>query len=173
MSQGDKSMPRRICQPSHGPDGRRRRGFSLMEVVVTTLIMGVMAGVAVPRIMYNLSDYRAESAANRIAADLRLAQKYARTTGSSETATFDVVNDRYSFSTIPDPKTKAQVYSVNVSESPYSAMISSVNMGGGTSVTFNGLGFPETSGTLSVTAGQSSWIIKLEAASGSLTVGEE
>ena len=144
-----------------------------MEVVVTTLIMGVMAGVAVPRIMYNLSDYRAESAANRIAADLRLAQKYARTTGSSETATFDVVNDRYSFSTIPDPKTKTQFYSVNVSEYPYSAMISSVDMGGGTSVTFNGLGFPETSGTLSVTAGQSSWIIKLEAASGSLTVGEE
>jgi Tfp pilus assembly protein FimT len=145
----------------------------MMEVVVTMMIMGVMAGVAVPRIMSNLSDYRAESAANRIASDLRLAQKRARTNGTSETVTFDVVNDRYSFSTIPDPKTNTQIYSVDVSDYPYSATISGVDIGGSQSVTFNGLGFPGASGTLTVTSGQSSWGVSLEAVSGALTVGEE
>ena len=145
----------------------------MMEIVVTTLIMGVMAGVAVPRIMSDLSDYKAKAAANRIASDLRLAQKHARTTGTSETVTFDVTNDRYSFSTIPDPKSAGSIYSTDISEYPYSAKIKRVNIGGGQSVTFNGLGFPGASGTLVVTSGQTSWGVELDAASGALTVGEE
>ena len=166
-------MPHRICQWSLVPTDRQLHGFSMMEIIVTMMIMGVMAGVAAPRIVSNLSDYRAESAANRIASDLRLAQKHARTTGTSETVTFDVVNDRYSFSTIPDPKLKTLIYSVNVADYPYSAEIPLVNMGGTESVTFNGLGFPGTSGTLTVTSGQSSWVVNLEAASGALTVAKE
>ena len=166
-------MPRRICQWPCGPGAHRRRGFSMMEVVVTMMIMAVMAGVSVPRIMSNLSDYRAESAANRIASDLRLAQKHARTTGTSETVTFDVASDHYSFSTVPDPKTNTQIYSVDVSDYPYSATMTRVDFGGSQSVTFNGLGFPGASGTLTVSSGQSSWGISLEAVSGSLSVGEE
>ncbi len=145
----------------------------MTEIVVTTLIMGLMAGAAVPRIITDVSDYRAEAAANRIAADLRFAQKRARTTGISETVTFDVTNDRYSFSTISDPKSLNQIYSVDISEYPYSAQLETVNIGGAQSVTFNGLGFPGASGTLVVTSGQASWEVQLEAASGTLTVSEE
>ena len=65
-----------------------RRGFSMIEVIISVMIVGVLAAVATPRIVNSISSYRADAAAERLTADLELAASYARDHGTSETVTF-------------------------------------------------------------------------------------
>ena len=147
-----------------------RAGFSLVDVTITLLIMGVLAGVAIPRMFRAVTQYRADAAAARIAADLAYAGKYSRTKGVSETIHFNAAASQYSCSTIASPTSPAAVYGVDLSVYPYESMIESVSFAGEPSVTFDGHGFPGAGGQVVVKSGAARRTIRLEQATGNVVV---
>lgn len=58
-------------------DRGSERGFTLAEVMVTIVIMGVLAGIAIPSWWSVVESRRVDTAANQVVADLRLAHSKA------------------------------------------------------------------------------------------------
>lgn len=61
----------------------RRRGITLLELLVVLVIMGIMAGLAIPRL--NLSQYRANAGAQQVRSVFQTAQR------TSLTRQYDVI----------------------------------------------------------------------------------
>src|ERR1700749_5144432 len=75
--------------------GRRRRGFTLVEMVIVVLFLGIVSAVAVPRFAVSLQKYGMTNAANRIVADLARAQAGAYSSSAPITVTFTVSSSQY------------------------------------------------------------------------------
>ena len=58
--------------------GRRRAGFSLMELVIVILITGIIAATAVPSIRTSITNRNIDQAAQQLAQHLTYAATYAR-----------------------------------------------------------------------------------------------
>jgi len=58
----------------------RSQGFTLIELVIVILLLGILAAVAVPK-FFNLSDYRERAAYDEVAGAVRYAQKLAVASG--------------------------------------------------------------------------------------------
>lgn len=69
-----------------------RRGFSLIELVIVMLVMGIVAAFAVPRI--DLAGYRANAAAQQVRGTLQTAQRTALTRQYDMIVSFDTPNNR-------------------------------------------------------------------------------
>ncbi len=156
------------CSTARHSCRSNRRGYSLLELVVTISVLALIAGIALPRMADSLSAYRVDAAAGRLVSDLALAQKHARSTGSSETITFDAAGNRYSFSTVAD--TSSAVYSVDVTEYPYNSELSRVLVAN-SAITFDGYGFPDASGKIAVSSGGIRRVVKIDGSTGNATVG--
>lgn len=152
---------------------RRRRGVTLIELIATVLIVGILAVVAAPRVADSVMRRRVDAAARRIASDLELARRSARTSGASRTVTFDLAARSYTFSVLADPSHPARVYAVDLGTTGYPVSLSSVSLGSsGTqkAVTFDMYGRPDAGGTIVVANGSRSRTVSLDAASGLTTV---
>ncbi|MFK5926750.1 MAG: prepilin-type N-terminal cleavage/methylation domain-containing protein [Desulfuromusa sp.] len=62
------------------PSGKRSSGFTLIELVVILLLLGIISAVALPR-FFNLDGYRTRTAYDEVAGAVRYAQKLAVATG--------------------------------------------------------------------------------------------
>ena len=74
---------------------RGASGFTVMELIVTIAIAGVLMGVAVPSFMSLLPTLRLSSAARQVATDLQLARMKAISQNTQNTVTF--VSGTYTF----------------------------------------------------------------------------
>ena len=144
--------------------------FSLVELVVVLLIVVAISAIAVPRYASAVTHYRAESAAYRIASDLRFARERARSMSAARTVVFDVAHDRYSLVGESDRDHPSQAHMVVLSEAPYQAEIVSADFGGVPQAAFNGYGAPESGGSVVVAAGQFRKTVVLDASSGEVEV---
>ena len=70
----------------------RQLGFSLVEILMVIVIIGMMAGIAIPR--SGIASYRANSGAQAVAATLSYAQRQAISRQADTRVAFDVPNSR-------------------------------------------------------------------------------
>lgn len=146
----------------------QRSGFSMIEVIVSVAIIGILAAVAAPRLGRGLNAYQIEAAAERVAADLRLITEYSRNRGNSQTITVYPDRNSYSFSGL-SVNGQNEPYVVELSAAPYEAGIQSVTPESGR-VTVDGFGFPGETLTVVLSVGDFLRTVRLEAATGRVFV---
>ena len=128
----------------------RRPGFTLVDLVVTVLIIGILAAVAAPKFADTLHRTRAESAAKRIKVDLGLARQNAISRSSTQTVQFTPATDDYILPGMADLDHSSQPYSVDLTAAPYKAVLVSATLGGDSDVQFDQYGQPDSGGTITV-----------------------
>jgi type IV fimbrial biogenesis protein FimT len=130
-----------------------RGGFTLPDLVITVLIIGIMAAVAAPKFAETIHQYRAEAAATRIKADLGLVRQHAVSTSSTQTVQFSIATNAYSIPGLSDLNHASQAYAVDLTAYPYSAVLESASLGGDNFLQFDRYGKPDSGGTITVESG--------------------
>lgn len=150
---------------------RHPPGFTLLEFILVLVIIGMVGAVALPRYANAVTSFRVDGAATRVVADLALAQMRARTTGVSQTVTFDPPGNSYCLPGVPDPDHDAPTYVVELAGGEYHAEIISADLGGDPTVVFDGYGLPDSGGNVIVQAGDRRITVTLNANTGQARVG--
>lgn len=152
---------------------RRRTGFTLIELVVVTLIMGILATAAVPRIAGALHFQRAKAAANRLAADLNRVAMSARGSSEPRLVHFNLLTHEYvAFPEIDGLEPSGgSVYRLNV-QRHYGATIDKAAFADGSWFAFNGHGMPESSGEVVFVSGGKYATVRVEVDTGEIYVQE-
>ncbi len=136
-----------------GNSGFWRAGFTLVEVGLVLLLVGVLAAMAVPRYMNSLNNYRASMAAKRVAADLALARNDAWATGARRTVMFIPGTNEYQLQGVRDVDRNLADTTVNLAVAPYAATLVSADFRGEQTVVFDGYGVPVAAGQVVVSSG--------------------
>jgi Tfp pilus assembly protein FimT len=148
---------------------RARRAVTIIELVIVTMIMGIMAAVAAPAFFESLLHHRVESAARRVKADLELAAHTARLTSAAQTLTF--TGATYTLSAgIKGLDNVNQLYSVNLAGDPFAIASVVANFNSTQAVSFNGYGTPSSGGTVVLHCKGHQCTVTLDAATGNVTI---
>ena len=154
-----------VCGPR-----RTGRAFSLLELLTVLAIMVVVTAIATPRFAESGLDYRLNSAARRVLADLGQAQAAARAASTARTVTFDQAGRSYSIASLRQLDGTSTGYTVNLASDPFRIDTLSADFSGAKSVTFDGFGQPGSAGTITLTLRGRTRAIKVAAGSGGLTL---
>jgi prepilin-type N-terminal cleavage/methylation domain-containing protein len=133
--------------------GKPFRAFSLIELVTALAIASIVMAIAAPRFANSLSRNHAQNAAQRIVADLALAQRLARTTSLGQTVVFTVASNSYSLSGVTGLAGPSSSYTVLLSNDPYESTLASAVFGATSSITYDRFGQPSSGGTIIVQCG--------------------
>ena len=145
----------------------RRRGFSIVELVLVITILAVVAAIAAPRYAVALDGYRAEHAARRIVADISATQAAARATATTQAVVFNPATNSYSLPTVVAGNASTRI---TLGDAPFYAVLESASFNGNATLTFNGYAMPRSAGTVVVRSGQTRRTISVAIVSGAASV---
>jgi prepilin-type N-terminal cleavage/methylation domain-containing protein len=157
----------RFCNYARRP---KRRGFSLIELVLVVMIITTLSAMALPRYGNSLAHWRVDSAARRVAADFMLARNVAKIKSSTQIIKFTTPGSAYQLIGYASLDAPASGYIVDLANEPYRATIVAVNLGGTDQVTFDRFGQPSVGGTIVVQSGQFTATIALNGQTGKAVV---
>ena len=150
---------------------RHRIGFTLVELVITLLIVGILAAVAVPKYTSSITSFQLDAASKRIAADLEMARREAKRQGKSISVRFTVASNVYDMPGVADIDRPSQAYVVYLSKTGYAAtMVSATFSGGGDIVTFDLHGQPDGGGQVVVQVGGNQRTVDVDPDTGKTSV---
>ncbi len=150
------------------------RGFTLMEVLIVVLIIGILAVTVVPMAL-SAASVQAVAAGRMIASDLQYAQNEAIIGQTPVTVTFDPGRESYQLvnasGVLIHPITNDSYIVDFSSDSKFTELdIVSVNFGGETWVTFDEMGAPDVGGSIVLQAGPHALSVDVANVTGSVTV---
>ncbi len=146
------------------PPHASRLGFSLVELVLCTLIIGMVAAIGVPRYANSLALARLNAAAQRVNIDIAYARERARATSAPVTLRFQIdlnVLDILEAPRLDDP---GEAYRTRLDEDPYFCELDAADFGGNDTLIFDGYGQPDSAGSLRLVHGRHSRTLSLTAA---------
>jgi MSHA pilin protein MshC len=149
---------------------RPSRAFTLIELAVVVAILAVLSAIAVPRYANAISNYRANAAARRIAADIALTQARARALSSSQSITFSIDHNGYQITGMNDPDHPGATYTVSLSDLTAGAKLTAISIANSTTLTFNGYGMPSAAAALTITSGTATRTISVAADTGAVSI---
>ncbi|MEM9881347.1 MAG: hypothetical protein AAF800_00325 [Planctomycetota bacterium] len=144
----------------------RPAAFSLIELVLTTLIVGLLAAVAVPRYAQASANVRLDAAARRVATDLKHAADLARTRSGPVVIGFNQITDQVSIFYVDPGPTTVTASLTELGGPPYRVSIVSADFNGVGLLGFDGFGQPEFGGTVTLRAGGRELMLNVDAATG-------
>ncbi|MCR4411429.1 MAG: GspH/FimT family pseudopilin [Thermoguttaceae bacterium] len=147
-------------------------GFSLIELFIVVLVLGIFAAAAAPKFADALSAHRVDMAAHRLASDLRAAQARAKALSATQSVTFVAPpnGNQYEIVGMKNPDRPADSYVVRLSEAPYHATLVSVSLEGNTALTFNGYGLPGCAATIVLRSGARTRTVRVERDAGTVSI---
>jgi type II secretion system protein H len=145
---------------------RAERGFTLMEMVIVAVVIGVISAMAVPSFLSYMPKLRVKSAARDIVSQMRLARSRSVAERKPYGVYFDLVNNRYVvFADTDNPA--GLTYTVADSLIKADTLRSDVSLMSCTytnsCVIFNSTGAASTSGDLKVVTGDGSTLMSINA----------
>lgn len=151
-----------------------RPGFTFVELVLVVMVLGIMAGVAVPRYQTALDGVALETTAKRLATNLRYARQEAINQAQTLGIEFLPLAGAYSALTIggvdiSDPDHPGTPLNVLVNQATSRVALQSASFNGAEQITFDFRGDPSASGEVVLTTGARTATVQVSA-SGEVTV---
>lgn len=153
-----------------------KRGFTLIEILVVVIIIGIASAIILPQIS-SRDDLRAASAARALMADLLYAQNRSIALQKMHYVQFNAATNTYS---VLDSMSPANIITQPVTQGPYtvtlgtgtlsSVKIVSPNFDGNTVVAFDAMGVPYSWNSTSGASALASGSVQLQAGQNKLTV---
>ena len=178
-------------------ESRKKAGFSLFEMMIAVLILGIIATIALPSFKSGADQSRLAAATEEIVTALEYARLFALTSNTQCRVTIDATADTVlvqrfqytanflgsetqlpkagveggSFVTMAHPFNRgASYYTVFANEDRFKGVdIYSSVFGAGNFVTFGALGAPSTAGTVTLSLGSRQATVSVNGTSGTVT----
>ena len=152
---------------------RRRRGFTLVDLTLTLLILGIVTATATPKLSATVLRYQVDAAARRVEADINYVQGHARYTSAPCSLTFTASPPSYTTTGVAQINNSGQAYAVNLNTIGYSVALSA-SLNGGTTLSYTASGVPQagsplvalTSGTITITSGNQTKTVTIDLVTG-------
>ena len=128
-------------------------GFSLVELTLCALIIGMVAAVALPRYASAQARFRVDAAVGRLQADLDLARQQAQATSRSVTVWFRVDTDQLQILGAAALDQPAAAYTTALAEGPYLCDLQTADAGGDAYLIVEGFGLADSTASLRLVHG--------------------
>lgn len=143
----------------------RRSGFTLVELLLVVMVLGVVAGVAAPKYRAAMDGIALETAAKRLAADLRYARQEAMRRAVEIGLDFDAAAETYRSTTIggatlPDLDHPSQTLAVDLWDYNGRVALASTSFASDR-VTFDFRGDPSGAGSVELTNGSDTALVSV------------
>ena len=130
-----------------------RYAFTLIELMVVLLIVAIMAAVAAPKYAESLASFRLQGVAQRIAADIRQARRYAQQNCTTQAINFDTATNSYTLTGVNDVDRRSRTYQFSLASPEYECELVSANFNSTAILSFDIYGRPVNTGTIVVRSG--------------------
>ena len=149
---------------------KRPRGYTLVELVIVVLILGILAAAGAPKFVNALNYHRADAAARGIVLAIHTVRSAARTASTQKSIAFNVADNSFTITGVANPDHPTQVNKVKLSGNTYRTKLTSANLGGDGTLIVNGFGIPDSGGTIVVATGNQSRTIIVDQDMGTATI---
>jgi prepilin-type N-terminal cleavage/methylation domain-containing protein len=153
-----------------------KNGFTLIEVIIVIVILSITAMTAIPMFSSG-ANMQIRSAANMIAADLEYARSMAISRGQNYKVVFDETAESYSITdnagTVIDHPIKGVGvdYTFNFTNDSRLSKVEIVSTTfSSDTIAFNSIGSPDNGGSISLSAGDITMIVRVEPVTGFITI---